>query len=171
MILLHFINSFIDVLWTIYCFFYVSWCLHHSSIRFVFLSADLRMSLCSSKVQFILLLPQKVLSVPIMQSLPNRTSSPNPNISICMLWKVLHSFLVLYHFHTAFRYTVSFIFPDFPCPTFIHSLMLCVSVLTIYFFIIIHKSNIFQGSSWSQALSRLSDHKDEQNTIYILKKF
>ena len=113
---------------------YVLWCLCLSPIRLVFLPADLRMSPCSFKTQFLLLFTmQSTFCTYQVISSKQKQSPKNAYIRTCRLsWTDLHTFLVIYHFHILLRCIVYYIFPGFPLShLFTHS-SYYLSYLSLY---------------------------------------
>ena len=110
---------------------YVLWCLCLSPFRLVFLPADLRMSPCSFKTQFLLLFTMQSTSCTYQVISSKQKQSPkNAYIRTCTLsWTDLHTFLVIYHFHILLRCIVYYIFPGFPLS---HLFTYYLSYLSLY---------------------------------------
>lgn len=178
---------------------YVLWCLCLSPIRLVFLPADLRMSLCSFKTQFLLLFTmQSTFCTDQVISSKQKQSPKNAYIRTCMLsWTDLHTFLVIYHFHILLRCIVYYIFPGFPLSHLFTHLSYDLAYLFLHSSFIhqpfhplvppslhpalypsihppvhhrVHKSHVRQGLSQYQAPCQALDHKDEEKMFYTFRK-
>lgn len=107
---------------------YVLWCLCLSPIRLVFLPADLRMSPCSFKTQFLLLFTmQSTFCTYQVISSKQKQSPKNAYIPTCTLWTDLHTFPVIYHFHI-----LLYIFPGFPLSHLFTHLSYYLSYLSLH---------------------------------------